>query len=84
MCAQTRETTKIVVDSEGNEEVTVTRSQDHKRSHDYGGKQKHWPKDISDIFMLQAMNYTHLTQYLDHLGNCLTGFLLKINDHRVQ
>ena len=28
------------MDSEGNEEVTVTRSQDQKVSHDYGGKKK--------------------------------------------
>ena len=35
---QTRETTKIVVDSKGNEEVTVTRSKDHKTLHHYEGK----------------------------------------------
>lgn len=28
------------MDSEGNEEVTVTRSQDHKTSHDLDGEQE--------------------------------------------
>ena len=38
MYIQSRETTKVIVDSEGNEEVTVTRSRADEPSTYYGGK----------------------------------------------
>lgn len=67
------------MDSEGNEEVTVTRSKDHMTSHDYGGKQE-LTVHKSCCTLVQMMSYTDLTHYLDHLANSLTGFPLKEND----